>query len=48
MSDVLLTTEQIDTLLESQNPTGSKIITETNKKQLLRSLILHLKKRLQH
>jgi len=36
MPDILLTPEQIDDLLESQNPTGSKIITETNKRQLLK------------
>ena len=36
MSDVLLTPQQIDDLLESQNTTGSKIITETNKRQLLK------------
>jgi len=36
MADIQLTPKQIDSLLESQNPTGQRILRETNKKQLLK------------
>ena len=36
MSDIFLTQDQIDELVESQNTTGSRVLMETNKKQLLK------------
>jgi len=36
MADIHLTPKQIDSLIESQNPKGKKILMETNKRQLLK------------
>ena len=36
MADIHLTPKQIESLLESQNPNGKKILMETNKRQLLK------------